>query len=394
MGDRARRRAVWLALTVPLLIGLSAWLLWPRPSLEGVDWLLANDRYEEAEQKLLAYLRVYPGGSAVRVMLARASVNRPDPKPGLALELIQGVQPPDPPSAALLKAIEGEARFLQRRYDAAESAWLEALRLKPKSSEVGWGLLNLYAIQGRDDDTRRLGLQLFENETKPHDRVQLLLQLIRHDAHAIAPDSIVDQLEPVVRGNPGDLRSTLALGLALVHDSRFDAGLDVLRRAVESHRDSLEAWAAYISAMGDASRVEALEQTLAELLASLSDDSRFDVARGWVAAQRGDWAQATQAYRRAWEARPGDASLAYRLQTALRNTGQANELKALEPRFRAVAESRDKIRLLYDQIDALPDLGQVAHPVLFRAVADALEPLGRAAEVKAWRSLAEGSGPG
>jgi tetratricopeptide (TPR) repeat protein len=353
-----------------------------------VDRLLSSRRYAEAEQRLLDYLRVYPNDAAAGILLARVSVDRPDSKPELALEQIQGVEPPDRRSAAQVKSIEGEARFLQQRYDTAEAAWLEALRLDPQIAEVGWGLLNLYALQGRDEEARRLGLRLYEVEPDPHDRVQLLLQLIRHDAHAIAPETVARQLTPVVEGNPGDLRSTLALGLALVHDSRFDPGLDLLRRAADAHREVPETWAAYLSALADAGQTDALKRALGELPAALADDPRFESARGWIAAQRGDWAAAARAYRRAWEARPGDAALAYRLQTALRNAGRKEELAQLEPRLQAIVASREKLRPLYDQIDALPDLGRVPHPGHYLELATALEHLGRHDEARAWRTLA------
>jgi tetratricopeptide (TPR) repeat protein len=379
-----------VAATILILIGLGWWVARhrPRPSLDGVDRLLSSRRYAEAEQRLLDYLRVHPNEAAARILLARICVDRPDSKPELALEQIQGVEPPDRRSAAQVKSIEGEARFLQQRYDAAEAAWLEALRLDPQIAEVGWGLLNLYALQGRDDEARRLALRLYEVEPDPHDRVQLLLQLIRHEAHAIAPDSVAHQLAPVVEGNPGDLRSTLALGLALVHDSRFDPGLDLLRRAVDAHREIPETWASYLSALADAGQTDALKRALGELPAALADDPRFESARGWIAAQRGDWVAAARAYRRAWEARPGDAALAYRLQTALRNAGRKEELAGLEPRLQAIVASREKLRPLYDQIDALPDLGRVPHPELYLELATALEHLGRHDEARAWRTLA------
>jgi thioredoxin-like negative regulator of GroEL len=236
-------------------------------------------------------------------------------------------------------------------------------------------------------------MRLFKDEPDPHDRVQLLLQLIRHDAHAIAPDSVAFQLEPVVKGNPSDLQSTLALGLALVHASRIDDGLDVLHRAVESHPDSRDVWVTYITALGDAGRIETLKGALERLPLSLANDPRFDRAKGWVAAQGGDWHAAAQLYRRAWESQPGDPALAYRLATALRNAGRSEELKQIETRLQEIQDSREKLRPLYDQIDALPNLGRVPHPALYRETASALEHLGRKEEASAWRGLAEADPP-
>jgi tetratricopeptide (TPR) repeat protein len=392
MRGRSWRLGASIVAAIVLMTVLCAWLFRPQPTLSGVVERLASGHYDAVEGQLLAYLRASPQDQVARLMLARASVDRPDPKPELALEQLGGIRPPDRRWAAQVKSIEGEARFLQRRYDRAEAAWLEALQLDPKIAEVGWGLLTLYALQGREDESRRLALRLFEVEPDPHDRVQLLLQLIRHDAHAIAPGSVVHELGPVVRANPADLRSTLALGLALVHDSKIDEGLALLDRAVASHPDDPEVWDAYLTALVDAGQVEPLAGALDRLPRPLDDDARFDAARGWLAVQRRDWGTAVRAYRRAWEARPTDVTLAYRLRLALRSDGQQAELERLAPRLRAAAAAREKLRGLYDRIDSLPDLGRVPYPDLYRDVAATLEPLGRGDEARAWLRVAGSSG--
>lgn len=378
-------------LLASVLAGLSAfvWMAYrPRPSLEGVDHLIASKRFDEAEGRLISYLVSVPDDDLARLLLARTSVYRLDPKPGQALEHLPRIRVVDPRLGAEVKSIEGEAHLLLRRFDAAETAWLEAIRLDPRIPEVGWGLLNLYALQGREEEARRLGLRLFMVEPDPHDRIQLLLQLIRHDAHAISAGSVVNQLEPVVRENPADLHSSLALGLALVREGRPDQGLKLLREAVESHRDRADVRDAYFSGLVDAGRVDELSRSLQELPGSLSEDPRFDVARGWLASQRGDGLAATRAYRRAWEARPGDPILSYRLQSALRVVGRQEECDALSARLADAATSGDTLRTLYDQIDALPDLGRVPHLDLYLQVAVVLEKIGRLDEAAAWRRIA------
>jgi hypothetical protein len=99
-----------------------------------------------------------------------------------------------------------------------------------------------------------------------------------------------------------------------------------------------------------------------------------------------------RAYRRAWEARPTDVTLAYRLQLALRSDGQQAELERLAPRLQAAAAAREKLRGLYDRIDSLPDLGRVPYPDFYRDVAATLEPLGRGDEARAWLRVAGSSG--
>ncbi len=378
-------------LLASVFAGLSAfvWHVYrPRPSLEGVDHLVASKRFGEAEARLISYLDRVPDDNIARLLLARTSVDRPDSKPAQALEHLPKIRAVDPRLGAEVKSVEGEAHFQLRRFDAAENAWLEAFRLDPRIPEVGWGLLNLYALQGREEEARQLGLRLFAVEPDPHDKIQLLLQLIRHDAHGISAGSVVDRLQTVVRENPGDLHSSLALGLALVHEGRSDTGLKRLRESVESHPDRADVRDAYFSGLVDAGRVDELGQTLKELPSSLSEDPRFDVARGWLASQRGDWTAATRAYRRAWEARPSDPILSYRLQSALRVVGGQEGCDSLSARLDDSVTSRETLRTLYDQIDALPDLGRVPHPDLYLQAADVLEKIGRRDEAAAWRRLA------
>jgi tetratricopeptide (TPR) repeat protein len=388
------RRLIAASAAVVLLTSLGAWVwLWrsrPRPTLDGVDLLIAERRYDAVEARLLAYLRAYPRDPAARLLLARAAVERPDPKPELALGQVLGDPPADRRLAAEFKSAEGAARFYQRRFDAAEAAWLAALRLDAEVPEAGWGLLNLYALQGRTEDARRLGLRLFAVEPDPHDRVQLLLQLVRHDAHAIAADSVVHQLEPVVRANPGDFHSAVALGLAMVHTGRNDDALALLGRVVESHGQDPDVWEAYLEALAQSGQVEALGRAVDRLPRALVGFPRFDAARGWLAAQRHDWPEAARAYLRAWEDRPTDASLAYRLELALRNGGRRDELERLAPRLRAAALAREKLRGLYDRLDALPDLGRVPRPQLYHEMAETLEQLNRRDEARAWDYLAGG----
>jgi tetratricopeptide (TPR) repeat protein len=394
MTSRALRWIVVPTLAVVALVALVWWINRARPSLDGADRLRAEGRFDDFEARLVEYLRVNPDDQDVRFDLASASVYRPDPKPDLALEQLRQLQPATPQMAAELKLVEGIAKFLGRRYDAAEASWLEALRLDPKVPEVGFRLLNLYAIQGRDDDSRRLGLRLFVVEPNPKDRVQLLLQLIRHDAHAIEVGSVIHELAPVVEENPADVRSALALGRALVRAGRQDEGLTMLRQVVESHRDMAEAWDIYLWALREAGQMDELARVVAELPPAMADDPRVDASRGAIAAHRLDWEAAARAYRRAWEARPSDTALAYRLGVALRNAKNDAAAQTLTTRLNEVAAAFERLRDLYDRLNALPDVEGTSHRGLFADVAATLEPLGRDDEAWAWTQLSNGVPPG
>ena len=96
----------------------------------------------------------------------------------------------------------GDALDRLSRLDEAEEAWLEAIRSDPTAPEAGFHLLNLYYLQGREEEARRLALRLYEAEPDPHDRVLLLLELIRPDARPPAPASLVKWFERAVQEHP------------------------------------------------------------------------------------------------------------------------------------------------------------------------------------------------
>lgn len=393
---RARAPQMIVAISaVILLVGSSSWwILRPHPDLSGVDAMIVAGRYDAAEARLRDYLRVYPGDEFARLMFARMAVDRPEPDPALALEQIEGLHPLDVRRAAQIKAIEGDAHFWARRYDAAEPAWLEAIRLDPTIPEVGWKLLNIYAIQGRDDDSGRLALRLFATEPDLHDRVQLLLQLLRHVAHSIEAGSIVHQLEPVVRDNPGDMHSALALGAAMISSGRTEEGLDLLRGAVQSHGDNPDAWAAYLDGLVGTGGEEEVIRALDRMPGDVAKLPRFDSARGWLHERRRELDEAARAYRRALEARPSDAPLAYRLRGVLRQGGQLPDSDALAPRLDAIARFPDRIRDYYDRLDALPDGGLKSSPQVYGEVAAMLRQVGRVPEAEAWERLPRPEGAG
>ena len=387
-----RLRASWMI--VPLaaaigLVGFVAWWLRSRPSLDGVARRIDSGQYRAAEGQLREYLGTFPGDELARLMLARIVVDRAEPDPLLALKLVDGLRPADPHRAGLARAIEGDAYFWDRRYDQAEPAWLEALRIEPTIAEVGWKLLNVYAMQGRDDDSTRLALRLFATETDPRDRVQLLLQLLRQVAHPIEAGSIVHALEPVVKANPGDLHSSRALGTALIRSGRVAEGLTLLRRVVDAHRDDPDAWPAYLDGLIEVGDLDELDRALERVPRSLAVCPRFDAPRGWLASQRLDLDNAAKAYRRALNARPSDPSLAYRLKVALRQGRKLEELAELSPRLDAIARFPDVARDLFDRISSLPDLGLKTCPEVFREAAAALRLVERLEEADAWARIAD-----
>src|SRR5262249_54127165 len=196
---------------------------------------------DEAAGLVEAALRVEPDNGLLRVMAAQLALDRPDPQPERALAHLGRFRSADPALAARARLAEGKAGYALLRCKQAEACWLEALHLDPHVPEAAWTLLDLYYLEGRWDAARRLALRQHEIEPDPHDRVQLLLELVRQDAEPPEPGSLAARFAPVVRADPADRHAVRTLGLALVRNSQAEEGLAVLDRAVRRWPDSPDA---------------------------------------------------------------------------------------------------------------------------------------------------------
>ncbi|MEJ7636670.1 MAG: tetratricopeptide repeat protein [Singulisphaera sp.] len=280
----------------------------PGPTLDEVVALAEAGRFDEAQALAAEHVRRVPDGNDAHILIAQMALNRPepptppegrpDPKPALlALEHLDRVRPGDRVLAAVVALNRGKAQYRLARMDDAEESWDEALRLDPRVPEAGWCLLELYYLQNRPGDARRLALRLHEVEPDPRDRVQLLLELVRQDAQPMDPGSVVQWFEPVVRQNPTDLHASLALGLVLVRARQVDRGLDVLRGAVRRHPKSPDAWDAWLTGLDDAGQLELMERGVTRLPPALADSDRFARHAARVAQERADWKAAARDYR-------------------------------------------------------------------------------------------------
>jgi tetratricopeptide (TPR) repeat protein len=403
-GEAFRRRLVrpfWTWTAVALATLGAAWGAWwwlrPRPALDDAAPLAEAGRFDEAEAKVRAYLAEHPGSDAAHLLLAQVVLGRPDPPstpadrrtPGparVALEHLDRVRPRNPRMAVALQLSRGKAFYRLLRLEDAEAAWLEALRLDATAPEAGWSLLDLYYLQGREQEARRLALRLYWVEPDPHDRVQLLLELVRQDARPPAPGSLVNWFEPVVRQYPGDLHSAAALGLALVRAGKVEKGIDQLRCAVESHPDRVEAWDALLTGLDESGQVDVVEDELERLPPSLAAATGLSKHRARV-AQNIDWAEAVRLYRQAREAEPYNRVVEYRLNRALRHVGESAEAERIEQRLRRRDIAMQEVRPLYDEATRPPDLASVHRTDLILRIADVRERMQLPDEARAWHQL-------
>jgi tetratricopeptide (TPR) repeat protein len=353
---------------------------------EEVGRLASAKKFDEAVERVTRYLEHEPTSAPALLMMAELELDRPREQAGTAhaLEWIRRVETSDPSLRAQAKFDEGRANYLLERFPAAESAWLEALRLNPTIGEAGWCLLDLYYLQGRSAEAQSLALRLHEVESDPHDRVQLLLELVRQDAQVTDPASVVKRFEPVVERDPSDLHSAIALGLALVRDHRGDQGLALLRRSTEAHQDDPDSWNALLQGLTMTSRNEELAQTYARLPQSFAEAPRFAQYRGHVAWERSDWPAAVRALTEALTFDPSNHEALYRLGRTRRAMGRTDDAEPLEDRARAQEAARQEVRALYDEANAILSGRTTAPIALYRRLADQRARAGRVREAHVW----------
>jgi tetratricopeptide (TPR) repeat protein len=272
------------------------------------------------------------------------------------------------------------------RFDEAEQAWLAALEVDPSKSEAGLGLLNLYYLEGRQEEGRRLALRLLRFERDPLERKRVLLELVRQDARPPAPGSVVLGFEPVIRQHPGEFHGAIALGLAETRSGQVDNGIDRLRQVVRDHRDRIEAWDSLLIALDESGQVNDLEEVLKDVPSVLQMSPRLAKYRARVAEGR-QWNKAVEFYRQALAVEPYNGIVEYRLSRALRLLGEKVEAEKIELRLRGRDAAVQEIRPLYDLATETPEPPARLCTDLFQRIAAARERTQLLDEARAWHKL-------
>jgi tetratricopeptide (TPR) repeat protein len=381
---------VLLLLTTALMtaaVRIVASRLRPAPSLAGLDRLLGEQKFDEAEARLLDHLVIQPESSQAHMLMAQVALARADQKPELALLHLRKVHIRDKAHSAIVRLNEGKAYSALGRYPLAERAWREALRIDPAVPEAGWALLGLYYVQGRREDAHRLAMRLFDSEPDPRDRAQLLLELLRQDALGLVVETLVPTLEPIVLEHPDDYHTAIALALAYVRTSRPEDGLSILRQLAERFPESADVRDALCCGLDEASRHDELSETVKNLPVGMATDARFDKYKGAVAQSLREWDRAVELYERSWNADPSEFRVLYRLCQVLRLAGRVQEQVSLEPLRRANDKAREEALALYRKANAVSTLGTEPHPELYQNLAALRGSMGRLDEALAWHKL-------
>ena len=400
--DRSVVRLVFGVLICALAVGALGLVAWgkrqSRPALLDEAVILAEaGKLDLAELNVREYLKNDPDRGAARLLLAQILLERPDSSSAsfgkqpftIAREALDHLSRVHPYNSRMTTAFElsrGKALYRMKQLDEAEESWLAALEADPSKTEAGLGLLNLYYLEGRQEESRQLVLRLFRFERDPLERKQLLLELVRQDVRPLAPGSVVLGFEPVIRQHPGEFYGAIALGLAETRSGQIENGIDRLRQLVRDHRDRVEAWDSLLTALDESGQVDELEEALKGVPSDLQTSPRLAKHRARVAQGR-QWNKAVEFYRQALAVERHNRVVEYQLSRALRFLGEKAEAERIELRLRGWDAAIQEIRPLYDL--AVNPSEPAARPGtdLFQRIAGARERMQLLDEARAWHQL-------
>ena len=172
-----------------------------------------------------------------------------------------------------------------------------------------------------------------------------------------------------------------------------DAGLATLQAALERWPDRVEPHVAWLKALEDAGRIEAIPQAVEQAPESVKVDPRMARFLGRVAQDRRDWPLAHALYLKASREDPGDSEVLYRLGRVLQLEGDPSAGE-IQRRIDRMLAARERQVALYKEIGTLPNLGVQPRPGLDQELARLREDLGRLDEARAWHRQALREQPG
>jgi tetratricopeptide (TPR) repeat protein len=303
-----------------------------------------------------------------------------------AIQLLSQV-PDDSPLAPECRLREGQIYRALGRWNKAEKAWLRALKIQKDYPEVGWYLLDLYYMEERFEEAKKLALELFEAEPEPRDRVLWLLELIRQEHERVAPAELIRVLWPVIQWEPDNLYANRLIGRCYLTLGRVSEGLEHLEKALQLAPQDLETWYYLISRLYELGDLARLAELWPEVPADAWKQARFHRYKGMWAEGMGRTEEALQSYRKALELDSYDRKAHYQYGQLLGRLGIEPE-KAEFHRRRSEAIDKARVRLGELYLQAL----QVKHdptPEACLQIADCWETMGEVAQAQAWRKEAE-----
>jgi tetratricopeptide (TPR) repeat protein len=293
--------------------------------------------------------------------------------------LAAGCAPAKGPGAALSAARRGELEMERGHFRAAEAELKRAIVLDPRSVDARRRLIWLFAQQGRSAEVAA--------ESRAMAGVASLgfLDLVMWTLARHPPldlEDLAGVLGQVVKEDPGDRMSRLALAETLRRLGRLDDGDSVLAAFGPTDGEARTARARIALDRGDSMAAEALVN--ADF--GGEDDAAAAELRGRLALGRGDAAGAGRHFRAALLGAPEDRDAHFGLSQALRLTG---EVEAARPHAE-IARAQDRLEWL---VQSARTPNHRNDPAALQAIAAACLALGRRDEARAWYRLALGHAP-
>ncbi len=372
----------------------------PAPRLGPALKLFNEGRFAEAEAKLADLVAYDPANPQTRLFLARAMLDREGPKPSEAIETLKALRPATPLQAAEGHVLRGMAHEALGRPDQAELAWKQALEIDPLVGEAGWLLLQLHYSESREEEARKLALQLSKIEPHPGDRVRLLLEPIRYEAEPLAAAGVISQLASAVKANPDDRNAALAYYRAMATDGTgVDEAVTALQALVKKSPEDLASQDALLFALDTTGDLDGMAKALDAIPTALAAEPKIAGHRGSLALKRKDYAAAIPDLEKAVKARPWDIKVLHLLADAYRFAGKTSEAEVARAREAGLEAARIDLRAikgkeqeegrpgLFEEASSRRDLGLVPNPELYKRLAANREAMGHPDEALAWHQL-------
>jgi predicted Zn-dependent protease len=367
-------RWILLLVAIAILLGWAArqtWFAWrddPDRLWKEAQAAWSSGRLEGAEATLARLARLRPADVPARLLRAEVAWKRG--RIDEALATLEGY-PSNGPGTALIERTRGLLELQRDRARPAESALLRALSLDPERAEARRDLIDLYSIQSRHADLAAQFEALAARQALSFDDLYLWCLGRRPDA---GPAERAEKLEGMVRNDPKDRSSRLALAEDLRRLGRLDAA-----EAALSPLPAADAEARALRARLTLDRGRA-DLTALLLADGPSDHPALARLRGRLALARGD-ASAVAHYRAAMADDPDDRDTLFGLGQALRLAGQPEAAS----RYLRSARDRDHLEWLIENARSLSRRDDARS---LREIGDAYRSVQKLAEARAWYRLA------
>jgi tetratricopeptide (TPR) repeat protein len=346
----------WILAAMAIVISVVVIAGWREYSSTGSDMSLDQLRLANAANNWplvrsggQRYLRRHPADAEAIVLVAQAEAAEQGYDRALALLAKVPANSPYSPEARLK---QGQVLRQLYRGAAAERAFRQAADQGLASSApqrvidaARLGLIQLFAIELRNDEARRLIWALYRASPEP---VAVLELLGRLDIEGAEPHEASQELQKFIANDPGDFAACLGLAHHYMVLGRAGEARLLAERCLETQSDSLASWEALLGCLEDLGENRALAEAIERVPRTADESAWYWKYRGIAAEDMEQWEAAESAFRQAVQRDPFDSRLQYRLGRLLRHVGKdISEADEHIARARELTAIRTQLRDVY-----------------------------------------------